>query len=121
MRVLAAFALLAIGCTGSSPPSTNSSPPLTERSVARACVLCPGAYTVKQFPAIDPAASPARGIVPELDAVEIARKLGHPELEPAIEEKIAVAEAQVRSAVSDAQAAAFVDALLADLDRLAKN
>jgi hypothetical protein len=121
MRVLAAFALLAFGCTGSSPPSTTGSPPLTERAVTRACVFCPGTFTVRQLQTSDPAASPRRGIVPELDAAEIARKIGHPELEPVIEEKIAMAEAQVRSAVSDAQATAFVDALIADLDRLAKN
>ncbi len=121
MRVLAAFALLALGCTGSSSGPATSSPPLAERGVTRACVQCPGSFTARQLEPADPASSPRRGIVPELDAADLARKLGHPELEATIEEKIAAAEARVRSAVSDAQATAVVDALLADLDRLARN
>ena len=118
MRVLAAFALLAIGCSGSSPPAPSASTSPSQINAARACVLCPGTVRIARLQPTDPA---SRTIVPELDAQAIAQRLGRLDLVNVIEEKIAAAEAQVRSVPSDAQAAAIVDTLIADLDRLAKN
>jgi hypothetical protein len=109
MRVLAAFALLTVGCTGASPPSAS-------QAQARVCTICPGSLTVVRASAIDPT---SRAIAPALDAADVARRLGRPELEAAVEEKIVTAQAQVQSAVSDDQARTIVDALAADLDRLA--
>src|SRR5690349_9843494 len=99
MRVLAAFALLAVACSNAPPPpSTNQSSTVT---AARACTLCAGTYQAQRASAVDPA---SRTIVPALDAVEVAQRLGRPDLESVIEEKIVTAQARVTSAVSDEQA-----------------
>ncbi|HZS36525.1 MAG TPA: hypothetical protein VFF06_06855 [Polyangia bacterium] len=110
----AAFASLALGCSNGSPPSPETR--ASTVTAARSCVLCAGAYQAQRASAIDPL---SRQIVPALDAADLAQRLGRPDLQDTIEEKIVTAQARVQSATSDDQAAAIVAALIADLDRLA--
>lgn len=113
-QMLAAFTLLTVACSNASPPPAPASQASTVVA-ARSCVLC-GGYQVQRASAIDPL---SRTIVPTLDAADIAQRLGRPDLQELIEEKIVTAQARVQSALSDEQANTIVTALLVDLDRLA--
>lgn len=73
------------------------------------CVLCPTALMVA-----------GGAIEPKIDAAQLTREAGRPELEPAVAELVAAAEADVSRASSPAAAQAAVDRLLADLEALAQ-
>jgi hypothetical protein len=106
MRVLVVVgALVLVACSSPPPPSTHAQ--------QLACVVCPGiAQPIWQ--------NDVRVIAPELDPAEIARRIGRPDLEAVLEEKIVAAEARVASAPSDDQARVIVDSLLVDLNRIAR-
>ncbi len=110
MRTILCLATLAfVGCSNAPPsaPAVGS----TERSLA--CVVCPGlAQPIWK--------DDLRVIEPEIDPAEVARRLGRPELEPVLEQLVMTAQARVASAPDDDQARAIVDALLVDLNRVAR-
>src|SRR5438128_1295276 len=109
-----AVALLLFGCSQGAP----TPPAPAAQAAVHDCAACGKNLQIVNQPITTMKKN--RLITPELDATELARRLGRPDLEPTIAELIVTVQTRILSAKTDLQASTALDDFIASLNQLAR-